>query len=141
VTVSYSTLVEWTESLQRADAYLTQAASRLADSQASLTALSATLGQAGRRLSQLDAKLTLWQEHSAELEISLRDSAAILAQLRETLRGLRERYDLLSQAFSTYRQESERQILARERTIRVWRAVGIGGVIAAVLAGIIAAVR
>ena len=120
---------------------LEQSRIALADSRENATELSRLLDEARLRVSRLSAQLQLWQEHSNELTQSLERLSVELATLRQELKRLTDSYNALSTLHTGYVTAVDKQILGLQRSRDVWRVVGLGAIVAAVIAGTIAAVR
>ena len=118
---------------------LALSAQTLTDSRASLQEQGQLLSESKRRVSQLSAQLQLWREHSDELGNSLERLSGELATLRGALRRLTDTYNALSTLHEDSLRASDKAILARERQVKVWRAIGLVAIIAAVIGWLTAA--
>jgi len=137
VTLSYSTLNEWTQALQRADLLLSELASRLLTSQSDYDKLRLALNKADETLKQLGTSLELSQQRSMTLESLLEDSARRLEMLQTSLESLKTRLEESFTRWSNYKTESEGALKNRESEARGWRAAAlILGGLAVVFAGV-----
>ena len=126
------TLPEWVASLQRLDSLSTLLRQKLEDSRnhsaalrQEVESLQSQLDLLGSTLRQLEERLRQAEQHSQALVEDLALSTANLATLRTSLRVSSQNFDVLWQAWSTYKAEAEGQIAGLERRARAWRAVGI----------------
>jgi chromosome segregation ATPase len=137
----YSDLLTPTiEKLLRASAILTTLEQDLEKQSASVKDLAESLRKAGLRLAESEASL-------ARVEQKLKDSETLRLELESALASLRTEYEKLrasflrlSETFAGYKQEAEGQIAKVTKSRNVWRGIGIGAVVAAVLAFIAAIV-
>ena len=138
---SYSdSLTPTIEKLLRVHVILTTLEQDLEKQSASVKDLAESLRQAGLRLAESEASL-------ARVEQKLKDSETLRLELESALASLRTEYEKLrasflslSKAFVSYKQEAEGQIAKVTKSRNVWRGIGIGAVVAAVLAFIAAIV-
>ena len=125
----------WLESLREADSLLTQLETLWPRLNEQVAETGRQLEQAQRQLGLLRSELARWQKSSEEWELESRSSQESLARVKTLLAELTRRYGVLSAAWSDYREEVLLQTKLRERTITVWRAVGLFGPVIAVGVG------
>lgn len=142
---SYSDLVQSTlQALRTADEKLTQLESLWPRLQSANGLLSVALQRAKQEsdglrseLSGLRLELDGLRRSLSESMASLTVSQAALTKAQVSLVTLTAQLEKLSDDFSTYRTQAER--IARSRG--VWRAVGLGAIVAAVVAVVVAVAR
>ena len=141
VTVSWSTLSQWAENLQRADALLTTLTANLETRSDEVRTLQLSLLEAGRHLAELNSELENSRVNLSAAETSRVALELALAEMQQSLATLMATYDRLSKAFAEYKQIAEAALDRVTRSRGVWRAIGIGTTIVAVVCGILAAVQ
>ena len=139
-TILPSELTPWIENLRKADAILTECEEKLTISEEHSRELEGTLRQTEGQLSTLRAALQLWRERSDAQEISLAESWERLETLESSLGKLAQRYEALSLASSRYRAASEKQIASLDRSMKAWRTAAIAGGIGALAVGFLVGV-
>jgi len=96
--------------------------------------LSSSSASAQKTIDELQRLLLDSTQRSSDLEAEI---ARLIALLIES----RKESEALSTAFDAYREEMRQQVSDLERSARIWKAAGISGVILAIVASIVAALR
>ena len=142
--ISPDSLTPYVLTLQRADALLTTLEQALETRSGEALALQGRLTEAGKLLGLLRSELAKQSAELSTLRVSLDDSetqrallAAGLKETRVSLEVLTTRFAKLSVDYSDYRQAVERVTRSRD----VWRLVGLGAIVVAVVCAILAAVQ
>lgn len=99
--------------------------------------LEQSLRLAGQRLVESEASLQALEARLKDSE-GLRETLGLdLTATRSEYGKLRDSFLRLSETYLLYRQEVVKQIAGLERSRGVWRVVGIGGVVAVIIAVVI----
>jgi chromosome segregation ATPase len=127
--------------LQKADALLTTLEADLEKQSGEARSLASRLVIAYDELSKLNEELVALRASLNSSETLRKALWEDLSVVRTALDSLMTKYARLSQDFSAYRSAAEQTIRSLERGRKAWMAVGIGSIIAAIVAGTVAAVR
>ena len=133
----YSTPTQWIEALRK----VVELSSELLQRTASSATASETLQQRVDDLTVYSAKLrsqlTLLEEQSVTLESSLAQSQLSTTRLQTLLDESKTSLDALSLEWSSFKRSSLQVIARRESEVRTWRAVAVGGILGALVVGLI----
>jgi chromosome segregation ATPase len=137
----YSDLLTPTiEKLLRVSSILTTLEQDLEKQKITVEDLEQSLRLAGQSLLASEASLAAVEKRLSDSETLRQELESALASLRTEYEKLRASFLRLSETFVSYKQEAETQLSKVTKSRNVWRGIGIGAVLAAVLAFIAAIV-
>jgi chromosome segregation ATPase len=129
------------EHLLKAESYLTTLEANLKQRPEQIASLDAALQKAGQELAASKDELKRLRANLDGSEVSRQNLEKALSETSTSLEELSLKYEELSQSFAAYRQEMRGQVAGLERSVKLWRIVGICAGVVAVGLGIWAAAK